>query len=114
LLLRYQACPDVHGTESTGKEPVGQIPWHFTASELLCVVALLSGEQWQVLGTPVTDPPASRVLSSLQWFVVHVFPRRAQYLIPNIIIVCVFIVGEQWQCFCLDVWGAYVIIEDCI
>jgi hypothetical protein len=26
LLLRYQACPDVHGTESTGKEPVGQIP----------------------------------------------------------------------------------------
>jgi len=25
LLLRYQACPDVHGTESTGKEAVGQI-----------------------------------------------------------------------------------------
>lgn len=26
LLLRYQACPDVHGTESTGKEAVEQIP----------------------------------------------------------------------------------------
>jgi len=45
LLLRYQACPDVHGTESTGKEAVEQIPSHFTASEVRCVVALVSGEQ---------------------------------------------------------------------
>jgi hypothetical protein len=69
LLLRYQACPDVHGTESTGKEAVEQTPRHFAASEVRCVVALVSA------------------LSSLQCFVVHVFPTRAEYLIPNIIIV---------------------------